>query len=109
MHELDHILWGTSNLDAGAETFARLSGVPLGGGGSHPGFGTRNKLASLGEGLYFEAIAPDPQQQDHKRARRTLPTLRSRGFPPSPSAAATLRATGRGRRDWASGPAKTSP
>lgn len=59
---LDHILMGAPDLNRSTAAFAELAGVTPGGGGSHAGFGTRNELVSLGDGLFFEIIAPDPDQ-----------------------------------------------
>jgi hypothetical protein len=59
---LDHILWGAPDLRAAETLFAGLSGIWPGPGGIHDGFGTRNSLVSLGDGLFFEIIAPDPAQ-----------------------------------------------
>lgn len=59
---LDHVLMGAPDLDVARAAFAKQTGVEPSGGGSHDGFGTRNQLASLGSGLFFEIIAPDPDQ-----------------------------------------------
>ena len=60
--QIDHIIWAVPDLDAGAALFEQMSGVTPIVGGVHPGRGTRNKLASAGDRMYFEIIAPDPDQ-----------------------------------------------
>jgi hypothetical protein len=60
--QIDHIIWAVPDLDAGAKTFEEMSGVKPIVGGVHPGRGTRNQLASAGDNMYFEIIAPDPAQ-----------------------------------------------
>ena len=60
---LDHLLLGIADLNSGIAWLEERTGVKAILGGSHPGAGTRNALASLGNQQYIEIISIDPAQQ----------------------------------------------
>lgn len=67
--ELDHLVLGAASLADGASALASRFGVEPDAGGRHEGFGTHNRLLSLGRQTYLELIAPDPGQPAPARPR----------------------------------------
>lgn len=57
---LDHVIVLTDDLERFRSRFETDTGVALTVGGAHPGLGTANLLASLGDGVYMEFMGPDP-------------------------------------------------
>jgi hypothetical protein len=57
---LDHLLFGSRDLDAAVADLYARSGVEAVFGGHHPELGTQNALARLGDRRFLEVIAPAP-------------------------------------------------
>ena len=57
---IDHIVIGAASLKQGVDYVRRTLGVDIPFGGVHQTMGTHNHLMQLGEGLFLEVIAPNP-------------------------------------------------
>ena len=60
--KIDHLVYGTLELEKTVNDLEELLGVRASFGGSHPGWGTKNYLLSLGEACYLETIGTDEAQ-----------------------------------------------
>lgn len=69
MAVLDHLVVAASSLDVGVRWLEERLGVSLAAGGKHPAMATHNRLLRLGERLYLELIAIDPEAPAPDRPR----------------------------------------
>jgi Glyoxalase-like domain len=77
VHPLDHIMLAAPDLEAAVVDFEQRTGVRPSEGGRHPGQGSRNVLATLGNGCYLEIIGPDLGQDRSNNFGEVLSRLRA--------------------------------
>ncbi|NKI70002.1 VOC family protein [Collimonas pratensis] len=66
---IDHLVITAPSLMDGAEYVRQALGVRLEAGGEHPRMGTHNSLLRLGDGLFLEMIAVNPEAPPPDRPR----------------------------------------
>ncbi|MEM7798903.1 MAG: VOC family protein [Chloroflexota bacterium] len=66
---LDHLVIGAHTLEEGVAYVESLFGVTMPYGGEHPHMGTHNCLMQLGNGVFLEIIALNPQMMPPSRPR----------------------------------------
>ena len=69
MTTIDHIIVTAPDLASGAELVRSALGVDPQAGGKHVRLGTHNLVLKLGDAVYLEVIAPDPEAANPGRPR----------------------------------------
>lgn len=68
-HIIDHIVVGANSLEEGIAYVKEKLGITIPPGGKHPHMGTHNHLVRVGQGIFLEVIAIDPQAEAPKHPR----------------------------------------
>jgi hypothetical protein len=66
---IDHVTVTAPTLAGGAEFVRKALGVAPQAGGEHPRMGTHNLLLKLGDSMFLEVIAPNPNAPAPARPR----------------------------------------
>lgn len=66
---MDHIVVGALTLEQGIDYVRDVLGVEVPPGGRHPLMGTHNRLMRVGDGVFLEIIAVDPDASPPSRKR----------------------------------------
>ena len=69
LSRVDHLVYGTPDLEDTVDRLERQTGVRAASGGQHLGRGTRNALIALGPASYLEILGPDPEQPEPDEPR----------------------------------------
>lgn len=69
MHKLDHIVLGCNTLQEGTDYVEKKLGLSLSEIGYHHHMGTHNRVIKIGENIYLEVIAIDPNANKPKHFR----------------------------------------
>lgn len=69
MHKLDHIVLGANTLQEGTDYVEKKFGLSLSEIGYHCHMGTHNRVIKIGENIYLEVIAIDPNANKPKHLR----------------------------------------
>ena len=69
MHKLDHIVLGCNTLQEGTDYVEKKLGLSLSEIGYHHYMGTHNRVIKIGENIYLEVIAIDPNANKPKHFR----------------------------------------
>ena len=69
MHKLDHIVFGASTLEEGAEFVESILQEKLSDIGYHRDMGTHNRVIKISDEVYLEVVAINPEMEKIKKKR----------------------------------------